>query len=296
MKLWMSGETQDDVAGDARLASLEVERTVNTSLSGRDYGQAVTEWALIHIILPFEDECYREVRKYHKRRKVVEFRLKIDHATFKAATPMGQRSLIVASLLRSIDLFAMLKISGFDHQAFRADLEGVAVEKGWTEQAGSIRRNEPGDMETINRQMIAVRVQYGGPEIEQSRVGSVIKCIREAAMAAQGDFMEGSGPAVKVIFCVAGSNAEPDWDHGRVTKYLESRQRLTIEAAVPRRVVESESAFNYLIMELRGANALAFEFYRQQGMQYPLAEAEGLVGEIGARAERLMMEATAEED
>jgi hypothetical protein len=49
-------------------------------------------------------------------------------------------------------------------------------------------------------------------------------------------------------------------------------------------MVESESALDYVIKELHGANALAFEFYRQKGIQFPLAEAEKLVTRIGEQA------------
>lgn len=289
MNIWMSGEIQDDVGAVFRQARNEVEQALNDALAERHYGPSVQKWALIPIILPREDERWGEVQKYDKRQKVAEFRLKIHHDTFKTATPVGQKSMICACLLRSADLFPLLGVNGFDHVAFRADVERVASDKGWIDKSLRPDQRIEQTIERIARQRIAIGVQLGGPELETSKIASVIDDIKKAAAARQTDFVEGAGPSIKVIFCVAGSSAQPDWDHGRVTKYLAPQQRLLIEAAVPKAVIESNSALDYLIKELHGANALAFEFYRQKGMQFPLAAMEKLVfeiGEAGMSAER----------
>lgn len=280
MNIWMSGEIQDDVGDAFRQARNGVEQTINSDLSQRDYGPSVQKWALIPIILPREDERWGEIHKYDKRKKVVEFRLKIHHATFKAAASVGQKSMICACLLRSVDLFPRLNVSGFDRLTFRADIERLATANGWIDkslQSGPVVKQMIG---TTADQRIAIGAQLGGPELEASKAASAIDRVKKAAIACQSDFVEGSAPALKVIFCVAGSSAQPDWDHGRVTKYLTEQQRLVVEAAVPKRVAESDSPLDYLIDELYGANALAFEFYRQNGMKYPLAEAEKVVAKI----------------
>ena len=49
---------------------------------------------------------------------------------------------------------------------------------------------------------------------------------------------------------------------------------------MPADVVQRNAALDFVIRELHGANALAFEFYRQKKMEFPLAEAEQLVGRI----------------
>jgi hypothetical protein len=281
MKIWISGETKDDVEEGFRPARNDVDQTLNAALADRNYGPAVEKWALIPIILPFEDERWGEIRKYHKRRKVVEFRLKINHTKFKAATPARQRALICACLLRSIDLFPLLKVNGFDYQTFRGDLEGVTSEKGWLDK--SLRAEEGIDqtMEKLARHRIAISSQFGGPDAEASKIASAIKLIKEAAAVLQGDFIEGSGPAIKVIFCIPGRNAQTDWHHGRISKYLKEQKRLVIEVGVPQGVVESDFPFDYLLLELHGANAIAFHFYEEQErLEYPLRQTEELVERI----------------
>ena len=48
-------------------------------------------------------------------------------------------------------------------------------------------------------------------------------------------------------------------------------------------MVESPDPLEYLILELQGANALAFEYFRQRGIDFPLRQAEALVQAIKER-------------
>ena len=158
----------------------------------------------------------------------------------------------------------------------------VATDNGWINRSlkpiGEIEQT----VEMISRQWIAIVTQLGDPELEASKVVSAINFIKKTIEASQRDFVEGSSPAIKVIFCVGGASAWPDWDHGRVTKYFIEQQRLLIEVAVPKNIANSAAVIDYLIEELHGANALAFEFYRQKGIKFPLAEAEKVIAGIKA--------------
>lgn len=105
-------------------------------------------------------------------------------------------------------------------------------------------------------------------------------------MEARGDYKEGTVPAVNVVFCTPGSiMGEPDWEGGKVAKYSAKRKLVLVQVGVPEEMVHNDAALDYVIEELYGANALAFEFYRQKKMDYPLADAEKLVGEIRQIAE-----------
>lgn len=129
--------------------------------------------------------------------------------------------------------------------------------------------------------MISIGAHHGGPELCRTPIDVAIMAAMRAAIEARGAFEEGSTPAVNVVFCTPGSIAgRPDWDHGRVVRYSRKRKLLLVQVAVPEEVVSSEAPLDFVIRELQGANALAFEFYRQKGMQYPLREAEKLVAQI----------------
>jgi hypothetical protein len=129
--------------------------------------------------------------------------------------------------------------------------------------------------------MITIGVDIGGPEIIGTPIDRSIMAAMRGAITARGNCQEGSVPAVNVVFFTPGSvGGLPDWDHGRVVKYSAKRKLLLVQVAVPEEMVRSKSALDYVIKELYGANALAFEFYRQKGIDFALADAEKLVAEI----------------
>ncbi len=128
--------------------------------------------------------------------------------------------------------------------------------------------------------MISVAVDFYGAELQLSNIDKTITAVMEAARELRGGFEFGKSPAVHVVFCVPGSLGGPDWDYGRYGTFVEKEQLLTIEVAVSPEIISSESPLDDLIKELHGANALAFEFFRQRSMEYPLREAECLVVEI----------------
>lgn len=134
--------------------------------------------------------------------------------------------------------------------------------------------------------MIIIGAELSGPELSGTPVDKAIRAVMKAELELNGDFKEGTVPAVNVVFCVAGSLGRPDWDHSQVGKYSAKSKLLLVQAAVPEEVVHSETALDYVTEELYGANANAFEFYRQKGMQFPLADAEKLVARIRELAEK----------
>jgi hypothetical protein len=131
MKVWTSSEAMHDVAEPLRLASNEVEKALNEFVSPINYGAGVSDWTLIYILLPENDPNYGEIRRFHKRRGVVEFRLKVNHHAFKDADPLGQRRLLAAAIVRSIDLSHSMKLGEFDLARFRQDIAQVLAANDW---------------------------------------------------------------------------------------------------------------------------------------------------------------------
>jgi hypothetical protein len=119
-----------------------------------------------------------------------------------------------------------------------------------------------------------------GPELEGSAAHRLIRAIRNAAIECRGATDFEAGPAINVVFHVPGSLGRPDWDGIRDATFSRQRQLLMVQVAVPTNMVESPALKGYLIRSLYGANAVAFEFFRQKGLPFPLAEAEKLVQRI----------------
>jgi len=128
--LWTSAEIQADVADAHRQARNEIEDAINAAIGSSDYGP-LTRWSFIAIVREEDHPGYGEVMRYRKKDRVFEFRLKTDHATFKAADDLGKRKLIMVSILRSIDEMRKLVQKGIDYARLEQDVRGVAAAKGW---------------------------------------------------------------------------------------------------------------------------------------------------------------------
>jgi hypothetical protein len=133
-RLFMSGEIEGDVYDEYRVARNEVEEPINELIGPSTYG-ALKLWGLIPIIREEDDPGYDEVKKYRKKAQEFEFRLKIAHAAFKVAGPLGHRKLIMAALLRSIDEMRKLVPKGIDYDRLENDVRQVAAAKGWLPDA-----------------------------------------------------------------------------------------------------------------------------------------------------------------
>jgi hypothetical protein len=134
--------------------------------------------------------------------------------------------------------------------------------------------------------MIFVGAHHGGPELDGTPVDRAITAAMRAAIDARSDQEPGSAPAINIVFCTPGSiTGQPKWNSGRVVRYLPKSKLLLIQVAVPVDIVASDAALDFVIRELHGANALAFEFFRRKQLNFPLADAERMVSRIQRLAE-----------
>lgn len=96
-----------------------------------------------------------------------------------------------------------------------------------------------------------------------------------------GSYADGSKPWVNPIFIVAGSLGEPDFQDVRLGHYGKKEKGLVVEIAVPQTVVDADNLRDPIVRGLRMANAAAFHFFDDKGMEFPLREAEALVTRVG---------------
>ena len=87
----------------------------------------------------------------------------------------------------------------------------------------------------------------------------------------------GKTPLVNAVFVVPGSLGIADFEGLQFGEYSKKEKAVVVQVAVPAEVVSQSDFMAFLIESLHGANAMAFEFFRQKGEYFPLREAEGLV-------------------
>lgn len=130
--------------------------------------------------------------------------------------------------------------------------------------------------------MISIGSVLKGPELSGSPIDRAIMSATKATAKLRGKFEFGNSPAINVVFYVPGSTGSLDWEGMRDSKFSRQQQLLMVQVAVPDKVVQSTTPSMFVVESLYGANAIAFEFFRQKGIQFPLADAEKLVSEIEA--------------
>lgn len=125
MKLWMSGEVDLDVSDSYREARNAVEARINEKLSRITIEPSFDKWAFIGIIRKEDHPDYVEISKKDVRKRVLEFRLKINHDEFKNADPGKEQMMIMDALDRSLDLMTELSVPTSDRDALRSILTDV---------------------------------------------------------------------------------------------------------------------------------------------------------------------------
>lgn len=124
MKLWISAEADIDVADKYRSVRQFIEQKVNEFLTTVCIENEFEKWAFIAIIR--SDQGWgTEVVKQHKKRKVLEFRLKIDHGDFLQGDFEQCVNLMKDSLLCSVKKMGGLDISVSDRKKLISALESL---------------------------------------------------------------------------------------------------------------------------------------------------------------------------
>jgi hypothetical protein len=130
MRLWLSGELQNDIALSYTDCARHLRRILRPIVSAAHYGKSVYEWAFIGIVQQRDTALVREGWQFFKPRGLAEFRLRINHKAFKEADELDRSRLIYVALLRSATIAPLLQMDSFDAELFAHDLIDVGVTHG----------------------------------------------------------------------------------------------------------------------------------------------------------------------
>ncbi|SUP85800.1 Imm44 family immunity protein [Yersinia wautersii] len=127
MNLWISGEIDENVSVFHRETRQFIEKEINEKLENINFSHDYEKWALVAMINKDVDWA-GEVVKRHIKRKVLEFRLKIDHNEFLNGNFSQRANLFLDALQRSIDKMEDLGISLEDRNKLYGILASVKSE------------------------------------------------------------------------------------------------------------------------------------------------------------------------
>lgn len=124
--------------------------------------------------------------------------------------------------------------------------------------------------------MISIGAVYNGPELRGSKINRLIMATSKAVKGSRGTL--GETPWVNAVFVVPGSLGDVDFTDLIYGDYSKKDNAVVVQIPVPQKVAEGTAdQVAFIIDALRGANAMAFEFFRQRGEEFALKKAEDLV-------------------
>jgi hypothetical protein len=127
MKLWISAEIDEDVDAKHQLVWKPIQEAVNRRLLTHKFTSPWKRWVFISIIMS-DTEFYKEVAKKSKKDKVLEFRLKIDHAKFLKASQKQAGKMLLDALARSVEKMRKMEVTEADVEFLNATLAEVSPE------------------------------------------------------------------------------------------------------------------------------------------------------------------------
>lgn len=135
MRFFVTAEAYKTVSSKIVHALNAISKEIELSIKDKDYGQGVFYWGYITICCPpefYSAGFFKEIKKYTKKDKEVELRLKIDYEAMLKADDKEVFRLISESLLSGIDIAENeFSISDFSFNTFRNDLKELFKRKGW---------------------------------------------------------------------------------------------------------------------------------------------------------------------
>jgi hypothetical protein len=128
--------------------------------------------------------------------------------------------------------------------------------------------------------MISIGSVFEGPELNDSKVRQLIMKISQHIRRERGSLNKGEIPWVNSVFVVEGSLGAPDFEYLIYGDYSKKDKGIVVQIPVLNETLNGDNLEDFLIESLHGANAMAFEFFRQKGEEFPLNEADNLVKTI----------------
>jgi hypothetical protein len=123
MVFWMAGEVDADAYDVFHPLSRWVEDAVNALLRISDYGADIDKWAFVAMINAPSEFGRPELAKFHKRRGVAEFCIRIPKADFIEGTEHHRRELVIDALVRSLAMMPQIGVKTIDVERLSADVK-----------------------------------------------------------------------------------------------------------------------------------------------------------------------------
>jgi Immunity protein 44 len=113
MKLWISGQGEAEIGDAFRHIMNEMEKLVNDKIEKSEYGNGLTVWGIIFIIL---EKDAQESFKYDKKTTTSDIRINLNYQNFKRLDSLERKKIFIDGLIRSLDELRGIGVFGATRQ------------------------------------------------------------------------------------------------------------------------------------------------------------------------------------
>ena len=134
--------------------------------------------------------------------------------------------------------------------------------------------------------MIAIGIQFGGPEQKDASIDLVLSKAMEIAMQNRDpNYNDGTEAWINPIFIVPGSIWKPEFEGYKLGHFSKKEKGLVVQIEVPQSVVDGEGIKEFIGESLREAVRLAAAHFASKGISYSTLKAEKIILAIEAALE-----------
>lgn len=135
MTFFMTSEMSVTIGNKLKFGRNSIEEKMRSLIGIKDYGIDINHWGHIVICCSpklYEAGFFKEIKKYRKKDKELELRLRIDYEKMLKADEKEVNRLTCESILRGVDIAeSEFKIKDFNFALFRQDLLSFFQKEGW---------------------------------------------------------------------------------------------------------------------------------------------------------------------
>ena len=106
-----------------------VEQSINDFIAEKTYPIILKTWDVIAILR--DDDVFDKIYEYSKKTGEMDFRLKLNYAKFKNASPLEREKMIFEMLLRSLSILKEKGVSGIGMETLLSDVSRIGQAAGW---------------------------------------------------------------------------------------------------------------------------------------------------------------------
>ena len=130
MKFGLTQEISEDICTKGKILT-EMANSMKEFFIDKSYGNGLNElYVGIVCVAPQFEFFFKHKQKYTKSKKLIEYDVKLEHASFAQADDINIKKMVANGVINSLGILTELKVIDFNLEAFKADITSFFTEQG----------------------------------------------------------------------------------------------------------------------------------------------------------------------